>query len=203
MATATDTRARILDAAERLILRRGFGATSLDAVVDRVGLTKGAFFHHFDSKEELARALIRRHAAADRAHLAAHLERAEAASPDPLRQVLALVDSYAETMDRLAEPYPGCLFASYCYQQGIFDEEINELVRDGLRRWREVLGGKLRAAMDRRPPRSPVQPEELADTFLATAEGAFVLSKSLGEPGVVAEQLRRYRHYLELLFDVR
>lgn len=202
MTDDTDTRTRILDAAEDLILRQGFAGTSLDAIVDRVDLTKGAFFHHFDSKDGLARALIRRYEAMDRAHLEAQLGRAERLSRDPLQQVLILVGLYAETMGRLAEPYPGCLFAAYCYQQGIFDEEVNGVVRDGLRRWRQVLGGKLREAMERHEPRAPVEPEELADSFLAIVEGAFVLSKSLEEPDVVADQLRRYRHYLELLFGV-
>ena len=60
------TKASILDAAEALILDHGFGATSVDAVVARAGITKGAFFHHFPSKAELGRALIERFAQADR-----------------------------------------------------------------------------------------------------------------------------------------
>ena len=49
------TRERILDAAQDLILDHGFGATTVDAVVGRAGITQGAFVHHFTSKSDLAR----------------------------------------------------------------------------------------------------------------------------------------------------
>src|SRR5690606_29250320 len=61
-----DTRERLLDAAERLYLERGYGGTSIEAVVEAAGLTKGALFHHFDSKHDLALALIERYATTDR-----------------------------------------------------------------------------------------------------------------------------------------
>src|SRR5687767_8552798 len=99
MATSTDiprtrdparTRESILDAAQALILDHGFGATTVDAVVNRAGITKGAFFHHFSSKADLARSLVERYAHLDRQHLAHHLERARKLASDPLQQVLLL-----------------------------------------------------------------------------------------------------------------
>lgn len=202
MTKVADTRTQIMDAAQELVLRHGFAGTSLDAILERVELTKGAFFHHFGSKSDLAHALIDRYAATDREHLEANLERAERLSRDPLQQMLILVGLYEEEMDRLTEPPPGCLFASYCYQAGLFDEEIRSIVRDSLLEWRRVLERRLRASMEERPPRLPVEAGELADVFLAISEGGFILSKTLGEPKLVAKQLRQYRNYLELLFDV-
>ncbi|MEJ7721594.1 MAG: TetR/AcrR family transcriptional regulator [Ilumatobacteraceae bacterium] len=52
----TATRERILDAAERLVIENGFSATSVDSVIDESSSSKGAFFHHFATKEKLARA---------------------------------------------------------------------------------------------------------------------------------------------------
>ena len=54
----TATRERILAAAEYLVIENGFAATSLDQVIKASGSSKGAFFHHFDSKRDLARALV-------------------------------------------------------------------------------------------------------------------------------------------------
>lgn len=56
----TSGRERILEAAERLILEGGVGQLSIDAVLGRAGLSKGAFFHHFESKDALLAALIER-----------------------------------------------------------------------------------------------------------------------------------------------
>ena len=74
----TVTRDRILDSAERLIIDRGFAATTVDAILADAGTTKGAFFHHFASKAELARSLVERYAAADIAALEDFMMRAEA-----------------------------------------------------------------------------------------------------------------------------
>src|SRR5512134_3862565 len=93
------TRERILDAAEALILDHGFAATSVEAVVSRAGITKGAFFHHFASKADLARALIDRFARLDREFLAAQLERARRLASDPLQQVLVLIGLYEEAFE--------------------------------------------------------------------------------------------------------
>ena len=57
-----DTRNRILDAAQAMVLDRGFAGVSVDQLIQGLGLTKGAFFHHFRNKNDLARSLIRRYA---------------------------------------------------------------------------------------------------------------------------------------------
>ena len=196
----TETRNQILGAAERLFLSHGYGGTSVDTILEQTGLTKGAFFHHFPSKHHLAHALIEQYAAMDREHLRATLERADRLSRDPLQQVLILVGLYEEFMEQLTEPFPGCLFASYCYQAGLFDAEVHGILREAVLHWRAELEPRLLRAAEQYPPRLPVSVTEVADGFLAVIEGAFILSKTLAEPGLVASQLRQYRNYLELLF---
>lgn len=200
MKTGSDTRAQILDAAEALVFTHGYAGTSVDAILERAGLTKGAFFHYFPSKQALAQALIERYAAQDWELFETTWDRAARLARDPVQQLLVFVGLYEEMFTRLAEPNRGCLFASYCYEAGLFDEPILEVIRAGLLRWRDVLGGKIQDAVARRPPRLPVDAADLADTFTVIAEGAFIVSKSLREPDIVAKQLRQFRNYLELLF---
>ena len=59
------THKRILDAAEGLVMSQGFAGTSVDDILKAAKLTKGAFFHHFKSKADLARELIERNAKQD------------------------------------------------------------------------------------------------------------------------------------------
>lgn len=126
---------------------------------------------------------------------------AERRSEDPLDQVLIFVKLFEDQMEDLTEPYPGCLFASHCYQNQMFDEETAAIVREGLLRWRRRLGSKFRRVVDEHPPRSEVDPAALADMLTAIFEGSFILSKTLSEPAAVARQLGLYRTYLELLFE--
>src|SRR6478752_2341926 len=54
MPPGTDAKTKLLDAAMAMIRTQGYAATSVDELCRAAGVTKGAFFHHFRSKEELA-----------------------------------------------------------------------------------------------------------------------------------------------------
>lgn len=196
----TSTRTKIMDAAERLILEQGFGGTSIDRVIENASITKGTFFYHFKSKADLAYALVERYSHLDLGHLDNNLKIAESRSDDPLEQILIFVRLFEEGAEELTEPYPGCLFGSYCYEAGLFDDRTLAVIQETMLTWRERMGAKLREAMQRHPPRRPVDVETLADMMTVIFEGAFILSKTLKEPKVVSAQARHYRTYLELLF---
>lgn len=195
------TRQAIMDAAQALILDSGFSATSVDAVIARAGLTKGAFFYHFKTKADLAEALVLRDAANDAAHLEKHLARAERLSADPLQQVLICMGLFEQEMEALVAPYPGCLYASFIYEAQLFDERTLRIVREVFAGWRRRIGEKLRLVMEVYPPRLPVSIDTLADMNLAIAEGAYILSKVNNDARAVADQFRHYRNYLHLLFS--
>jgi TetR/AcrR family transcriptional repressor of nem operon len=195
------TRTAIMDAAEASILGRGFAATSVDEIIERAGITKGAFFYHFKSKAELAHALVERFAERDAAQLDDKMTRAEHLARDPLQQVLIFVGLFQEELARLAEPGVGCLFASFCYEAQLFDDDVLATIRAAMARWRERLGAKLEAVIERHPPRLPASAESLADLINTVFEGAFIMSRTFGDPRLVAEQLGHYRSYLELLFQ--
>jgi TetR/AcrR family transcriptional repressor of nem operon len=197
---AAGTRTKILDAAEALIFSRGYGGTSVSAILERTDVTKGAFFHHFDSKRDLAYAVIERYAQRDGAMLDAFAARAEKLSRDPLQQILILITLYEETVTEQDGAPPGCLFASYSYQAGLFDERTNRLVRDAFGHWQDVVAPRFEAAIRAHPPRIEVSADELAMQGLSIFEGGLVLSRTFGRQDVLATQLRHYRNYVELLF---
>ena len=58
---AEDTRRSLLDAAARLIAERGYGATTVNAIVARAGLSKGSFYWHFKSKDDALFAVLEEH----------------------------------------------------------------------------------------------------------------------------------------------
>lgn len=197
---ASSTRTRILDAAQELILSKGYGGTSLNSILDRTDVTKGAFFHHFESKKALAYAVIERYAEADRAMLEAFVERAEKLSRDPLQQILILITLYEESMSEDGGPPSGCLFASYSYQAGLFDERTNNLVQGAFQHWQDVMMPRFEAAIEAHPPRIDVSAEQLAMLGLSVFEGGLVLSRTFKREDVLAAQLHHYRNYVELVF---
>lgn len=76
--TKESAKTKILDAAERVILRVGPTGLSVDAVVREAGVSKGGFFHHFATKEALLVAVLERLSSAVDAQVAAAMERGEA-----------------------------------------------------------------------------------------------------------------------------
>jgi TetR/AcrR family transcriptional repressor of nem operon len=202
--TRTGTREKLLDAAEAIVSRQGFAATSIDQILGEVGVTKGSFFYHFKSKNELARALIERFAAADQELLRSNMERAEKLADEPLQQLLIFAGLLVEVAEQLdTSPQPGCLFATYCYEKGLFDEQTHRVIADAFLGWRRVLGEKLRAAAAEHPLAQDVDIDSLADMATVLFEGAFVMARTLSGRSLFADQMRHYRRYLQLLFGAR
>ncbi len=197
------TRNRILDFAQDLVLNQGYAGTSIENVIGKAGLTKGAFFYHFKSKAALAEALIARFAEADRQEFTELMEKAESMSRDPLHQLLVFVGLHAETMAKLDTVYPGCLYAAYCYESGLLEETHIRAAAGAMRFWRERVSEKIGEILKDYRPKIEIDPESLADHLLVTYEGAFILSRTLNEPMLVAQQLLQFRNYLEILFEKR
>lgn len=200
---AADTRRRIMDAAIPLILEQGFSGTSVDAIVAKAGVTKGAFFHHFATKTELAHELVDRWVEGDARFVEETMQRAERLGRNPLEQLLLFVGLFEESMAELDAPYPGCLMASLIYESELIDEATHSRIQESVLDWRSRLRAKLEEVVAVRPPVMEVDLDVLADQLWTAAEGAFILSKTMRDPRAVADQIRQYRNYLELLFDSR
>ena len=196
----TPTRERILDAAQGIVLERGFAATSIDAVLAQASVTKGAFFHHFPSKNELGRALLERYAAADERLLEEVMAAAEGESDDPAEQLVAFVRRFELAADELAPRQPGCLFVSFIYESQLAGAGTHELIDGAIRQWRSRLLDKLEAAVRVRPPAIAVDLPSLADQVFTTFEGGFILARAMQDPSHLRAQLAHLRSYLELLF---
>jgi len=196
----TKTREKILDAAQTLILERGYAGMTVDNVLERVGITKGAFFYHFKSKDDLARSLIRRFADKDAQVYKEVRARAEKLSDDPLQQMLIFIGLFEEMFEGLTEPYPGCLFASYVYEMQQFDDATRALIAASFKKWRALLKEKFDAIASQYEPQTRIDTAGLADAFTVVLEGAFITGKALNEPAVIAQQLRHFKNYVSLLF---
>lgn len=200
--SATDTKERILDAAQDLVMQSGFSATSVDQIQEAADISRGTFFYHFSTKAELARELIRRYAEHDRELTDSFMERAESLARDPLQQVLIFIRLHEEMFEELEGEVPGCLFASYSYEAGLFDDETHRIIADSVRYWHDLVGGKLEKAFSRREPVVPADPGVLADLGYSVLQGAFILSRVEGDESIMVEHIRQYRTYLELLGGV-
>lgn len=194
------TKEKILLAAEALVFDRGFAGTSLDEIIERVGVTKGAFFYHFKSKADLARGIVERFAREEQALFVSLSDRAAALADDPLQEVLLFFKLFEEFVDGLENPLPGCIFATYTYESHQFDEAIHELVRKELDDWGAIYERKFEKLIEARTPRAPITAHELAEAVMCLVEGGILLGRVYNDRKLLVRQSAQFRNYLQLLF---
>ncbi|MGE3302333.1 MAG: TetR/AcrR family transcriptional regulator [Hyphomonadaceae bacterium] len=189
--------------AERLILEQGFAGATLDDILSATQLTRGAFFHHFASKAELAQAVVERYAENDAKLFESWAREADAASDDPRTRLMLFLQSFEKFLDGLGAPFPGCVFAAYTYQRGQFGPEMQAYIRARLEAWLALYQAKLEAVIAAGGAVAPVSARGLAELIVTIVEGGFVMGAAMRDAGWLQRQSAHYREYLALLFPER
>ncbi|MEW6642293.1 MAG: TetR/AcrR family transcriptional regulator [Pseudomonadota bacterium] len=187
-----ESRRKLLDAALQVIRSRGYAGTRVDDVCAAAGLTKGSFFHHFDSKEELAIAAA--------AHFSAKADARFAQAPyqqaqDPVDRVLGYVDfrSAIATGD-LAQV--SCLLGTMVQEAYRTHPAIREACEAHIGDHAATVAQDIEAAQAQNVPDAPWRSDSMALFTQAVLQGAFVLAKAKQDPAVVADCLAHLRRYL-------
>jgi TetR/AcrR family transcriptional regulator, transcriptional repressor for nem operon len=199
-APRTDTRERILTVAQAAVLAKGFAATSIEELIAAVGITKSGFFYHFKDKGELAKGLMLRYLAHDKEVLDDIFRRGDELNEDPLHGFLVGLKLFAEMMANLPEAHPGCLAASFCYQDQLFNREIRELNAGSVLAWRKRFQGRFTLIAERYPPRHDVDFEALADMAATLVEGGLILGRLLKDVSILPRQVLLYRDFVRTIF---
>jgi TetR/AcrR family transcriptional regulator, transcriptional repressor for nem operon len=194
-ATKTGAREKLLDASLSVIRTKGYSAMTVDDLCKAAGVTKGAFFHHFDSKESLAVAAVDHWSKLTGGlfetapyHLASN----------PLERVLAYVD-FRRAL--IAGELPEFTCVAGTMVQEIFDQypAIRDACRNSIFGHAATLEADLADALEAYGVRG-TNARSLALHTQAVLQGAFILAKADGGPKVAAESVGHLRRYLELLF---
>ena len=196
----SDTRDRILEIAEAAVLAKGFASTSIEELIAAVGITKSGFFYHFKDKGELAKAMLLRYLERDKALLDDMFTRADELNEDPLHGFLVGLKMFAEMMSNLPEVHPGCLAASFCYQDQLFNREIRDLNAGSVLAWRERFRARFDLIAERYPPRQEVDLDALADMAATLVEGGLILGRMLQDVSILPRQILLYRDFVRALF---
>ncbi|HEV2515319.1 MAG TPA: TetR/AcrR family transcriptional regulator [Devosia sp.] len=201
MRKGNETRERILDIAEAGVLAKGFGATSIDEIIAEAGITKSGFFYHFRDKNELARGLLSRYRGRLEQLVDEVFGRAAQLSDDPLQKLLIGLTLFAEHMAGLPGGHPGCLVATMSYQDQLFNREIRGLVNAIVEEWNAFFRRMVEAIVAAYPLRDPIDPGRIARNITCAIDGGIIMSKSLGDPSVLPEQMLMARNYVKMLFQ--
>ncbi len=197
--TRHESKTKLLDAAMHVIRAKGYSATRIEDVCDAAGLTKGSFFHHFDSKEDLALASADYWIEGTSTFFAAAPYHGAA---DPLDRLLAYVDFRKSLL--LGDLHDFTCLAGTMVQE-VYDTHpaIREACNRSITEHAATLIPDIEEAMRQHGMRPGWTAESLALYTQATIQGAFILAKAKHHRDVAVASLDHLRHYLELLFNQR
>jgi TetR/AcrR family transcriptional repressor of nem operon len=191
------SRTRLLDAALDLVRARGYAATAVDEICHRAGVTKGSFFHHFKSKDDLALAAV--------AHWEAKTAILFAAAPyhqaeDPLDRLLGYVDFRAAILTGDLAEYT-CPLGTLVQETYATHPEIRAACERALSAHIAELTRDIEAAKRLYAPRAAWNAESVGNFIQAVLQGSFILAKAKQGPEVVREDLELLRRTLRVLFQ--
>jgi len=163
----TDTRRRLLRAADDLFRRRGIGSVGIAEVCRTAGVTKGVFTHHFPGgKDELVGAVVARNGALVRTALERSADRAR---PAP-ELVEGLFRGYARAMRAGGVDY-GCPVAAGVVDASARSPATRRAAGDAFASWCRTLAARC--------------PDDVAELAVASLEGAILLARAADDPALV------------------
>jgi len=192
-----DARTRLLDAAMHVIRAQGYAATSVDDICREAGLSKGAFFHHFESKDDLAVAAA--------GHFSEMAVRLFAGAPyrelaDPLDRLRGYIDFRTAILEGPIAEFT-CLLGTMVQEAYDTHPAIRRACDTYLGVNIADIAKDVAAAKALYAPDAEWSAESLAAYTQAVLQGAFILAKAKGGPAIARDCVAHLRRYIEQLFD--
>ena len=189
-------RKRILDVAMNVFRQKGYAATRVEDICAAAGITKGGFFHHFGSKEELAEATARHWSVTTAAFFSAAPYHQPA---DPLDRLLAYVDFRKAILEGATAEF-SCVAGTLVQEVHMTSDPILKAARDAIFDHAATLVPDIEAARARHAPDLELDAMSLALFTQASLQGAFIIAKAEGNPEAGRAMVDHLRRYIELLF---
>jgi TetR/AcrR family transcriptional repressor of nem operon len=196
-APLTGAKAKLFEAAMTIVRRKGFAATSIDELCRAAGVTKGAFFHHFASKEALAVEGAQQWTA--RADELIFKSPALTGIADPLARLLAHIDFRLAMLDGPVEGFT-CFVGTMVQEAFATNDAIRAACDASITAYAERLAEDIQAAIDIHGIAPDTTALDLAYYIQAVLQGAFILAKAKGDPAIARASVMHLKRYVQMLF---
>ncbi|KAA6464675.1 TetR/AcrR family transcriptional regulator [Acidobacteria bacterium AB60] len=187
------TREHLLQAAFREIYRSGFQSAGLDAILAAAGVTKGALYHHFASKEALGYAIVEEIIGPDnRAQWLRPLEDCE----DPIGVLIRTVEGLSVQPEAVRG---GCPLINLAQEMSPLNAGFRQRLAAIFRDWQDGVAVALRHGQTQGKVRRDLEPAQAAGLLIAMVEGYGALAKNAQDANVMKEGIRNIVEWLRSL----
>jgi TetR/AcrR family transcriptional regulator, transcriptional repressor for nem operon len=194
---ARNARAKLIEAAIATVRYKGFSATSVDEICAAAGVTKGAFFHHFASKEALAVASAG--AWTDIAEQRIFTLPDWVRIADPLDRLMGHIDFRLSMLGGPAEDFT-CFVGTMVQEAYNTSDPIRASCDASITAYARRLAEDIQPAIDQYGIGHDVRALDLAYHVQAVLQGAFILAKAKGNPEIARESVAHLKRYVIMLF---
>ena len=187
------TRERLLQAAFREVYRSGFQSAGLDGIVATAGVTKGALYYHFGSKEALGYAIVEEIIAPDN----------RAQWLDPLEDCKDPIDALIRTVQGLSvQPEAvrgGCPLINLAQEMSSLDAGFRQRLATIFGDWQDGVAAALSDGQKHGKVRRDLEPDQSAGLLIVMVEGYGALAKNAQDAKVMEEGIRTIVAWLQSL----
>ena len=192
----TESRQKLLDAAVTVVRQKGYADTTVDDLCAAAGVTKGSFFHHFKTKEDLVLSAVgywndfTTYVFADAPYTRLQ---------DPLERLLGYVDFRIAIMERPVSEFT-CLLGTLVQETYETHPAVRQACEQGMADHIAVLVKDIEAAKTLHAPQASWSAESVGYFIQSVLQGSFIYAKAQLQAGVARQNLLHLRRYLELIF---
>lgn len=191
-----ESKTKLLKAALHVFRTKGYAATTVDDICHEAEVTKGSFFHHFKTKEDLALATVDYWGEMTGAFfMAAPYRKAK----DPLDRLIGYVDFRVAILSGELSEYT-CLYGTLVQETYASCPDIRMACDRGLSEHIAELTRDVEAAKQLYTPEASWSAESVGYFIQTVLQGSFIFAKARQGPEIIRENLDHLRRYLFVLF---
>ncbi|MDL5052966.1 TetR/AcrR family transcriptional regulator [Oscillatoria laete-virens NRMC-F 0139] len=195
--TSARTREKLIIATVELLLRQGYARTTVEQICERAGVTKGAFFHHFETKDEIGLAVIRWWSDMG----TAEYSRAWAdGKGSALQQLHAMFDIMEGFTSRPGEPCV-CAIGMLAQEMAGTHPAIRASCAAELSVWTTHVQRLLDTAQSQQRPVVPFDSAEVSWFLNSLWQGSMLIGKTCESPAIIRQNLKLARRFIDGLFN--
>jgi TetR/AcrR family transcriptional repressor of nem operon len=187
------TRERLLQAAFREVRRSGFQSAGIDTILAATNVTKGALYHHFDSKEALGYAIVEEIIAKIVSDRWLHPLLSDG---QPINILIGII---RQIPGRPADVRAGCPLLNLATEMSPLDEQFRKRLEKIFLAWQEGVATLLRRGQAQGTVRRDLNPDEAASFLIAMVEGYASLAKNAQDAKVWEVGIRNIVGWLRTL----
>lgn len=193
---------KIVDVALRLMLAKGYHATTVDEICAEANITKGSFFHYFKSKEDAAKATLVYFGMMQQGMMQQGMMQGSELEKevDPWTRLQNFLDFFLLVSKNPDLP-KSCLASTFAQELSEDYPEIRMLCEENFSTNAKPLNDILLECKRSYAPQGKIDTQSVAECFISLYQGSLILAKAKQDTSIIEENVEHFRTYTGVLFN--